>query len=110
MPNDWADVDEDRHLQAKTVPVRLGIESSIALILGTLTISVALSICLFWLTKASLEPLYLAGALLAGLFILLIPAYRLSKTKSPQQASALFNKASYYPLGMLVVVIISFML
>ncbi len=110
VPNDWADVEEDRRLQARTFPVLVGGGPLSLLILGTLSIAVAMSIGLFWLTKAKLEPLYLAGALLAGLYCILIPAYRLFKTKSPQQASALFNRASYYPLGMLIVVIISFMI
>jgi 4-hydroxybenzoate polyprenyltransferase len=109
VPNDWADVEEDRRLQAMTVPVRFRTEALSILIMGVLALSVLLSIGLFWLTKADIGPIYLAGALFTGFYVLIIPAFRLYKTNSPSEASALFNRASYYPLGMLIVVIVSFL-
>lgn len=107
IPNDWTDLAEDRHLKAKTVPVRFGPEGSARLIGASLLLAVGLSMALFLATPNRLGPLYLAGGLLAGTFLLLLPARRLSTGKSPEQAIALFNRASIYPLAMVVVVMLS---
>jgi 4-hydroxybenzoate polyprenyltransferase len=107
IPNDWTDLKEDLRLKAKTVPVRFGPEGSVRLIGASLLLAVGLSIALFWTTPNRLGPLYLAGGLVAGLFLLLLPARRLSTGKSPEQAIALFNRASTYPLAMVLVVMLS---
>jgi 4-hydroxybenzoate polyprenyltransferase len=101
------DLQEDLRLRAKTVPVEFGLGDSIRFILASLALAVAMSIVLFWMTPYGLGPQYLAGSLLAGLFLLLLPAYRLYKGESPGKAIALFNRASNYPLVMLLVVMIS---
>jgi 4-hydroxybenzoate polyprenyltransferase len=107
VPNDWADLNEDRDLQAETIPVRFGAEHSAAIIFCSLALSVVLSLILFWATPARLGSVYLWGALLSGILLLLIPAYQLHKTQEVHHASALFNRASYYPLTMLILVLIS---
>lgn len=107
VPNDWVDVEEDLEIQAKTVPVRYGVEGSLRIILYTLTISVFLSIILYWATPARLHPIYLLGVATAGSLLLLVPAYRLYTGRTPQLASALFNRSSYYPLTLLLVLVIS---
>jgi 4-hydroxybenzoate polyprenyltransferase len=107
IPNDWTDLEEDQRLGAKTVPVRFGPEGSVRLIGASLLLAVGLSMALFWATPGRLGPLYLAGGLLTGLFLLLLPARRLSTGKSPEQAIALFNRASTYPLAMVLVVMLS---
>jgi hypothetical protein len=48
-----------------------------------------------------------AATLGAGIYLLLIPAYRLYRTKGRMEALALFNSASYYPITLLAVVIIA---
>jgi 4-hydroxybenzoate polyprenyltransferase len=105
VPNDWIDLEEDKHLHAKTVPVLLGPRGTCAIILGSLSMATMVSLGLFWATKAHLNPLYLVGAWLVGLYILMIPAYRLFKEKHAQYAATLFNRASYYPVAMLAVVV-----
>ncbi len=107
IPNDWTDLQEDLQLEAKTVPVRFGPEGSVLLIVTSLVLSAVLSIVLFWVTPTRLGLFYLAGSLVAGSLLLLLPAYKLHKGATPQEAIALFNRASYYPLAMLVVVMIS---
>jgi 4-hydroxybenzoate polyprenyltransferase len=107
IPNDWTDLREDTRLRAQTVPVRFGPEGSIRLLFASLCLAVGLSVALFWATPNRLGPPYLPGSLLAGLFLLLVPACRLHKGKSPQEAIALFNRASYYPVVMLLVLVIS---
>jgi 4-hydroxybenzoate polyprenyltransferase len=107
VPNDWSDLNEDRALDAETIPVRLGPEKSSLIILGSLVAAVLASILLYWTTPATLHPFYFVGALVSGTILLLLPALQLYRTKSPQQASILFNRASYYPLAMLLVVLVS---
>jgi len=107
IPNDWADLQEDLRLRAQTIPVRFGLGGSIRLIAASLLLAVTMSIVLFWMTPNRLGFQYLAGSLLAGYFFLLLPAYRLHKGESPGEAIALFNRASNYPVVMLLVVMIS---
>jgi 4-hydroxybenzoate polyprenyltransferase len=107
IPNDWTDVQEDLRIEAKTLPVKFGDGGSISLILSSLAIAVAVSLSLCWLAPAGLGPFYLGGAVVSGLFLLLLPAYRLYRTRAPEDAHALFTRASYYPLAMLFVVVIS---
>ncbi len=107
IPNDWTDLQEDLRLEAKTVPVRFGPDGSVRLIVASLAIASGLSIVLFWMTPTRLGPIYLAGSLVAGASFLLLPAYRLLKGASREEAIALFNRASYYPLAMLFVVMVS---
>ena len=107
IPNDCADLQEDLRLRAQTVPVKFGLDGSIRLIIASLLLAVAMSIVLFWMTPHRLGFQYLAGSLLAGLFLLLVPAYRLYKGMSSHEAIVLFNRASNYPVVMLFVVMIS---
>ncbi|MFZ2448534.1 MAG: UbiA family prenyltransferase [Syntrophobacteraceae bacterium] len=107
VPNDWTDMDEDRRLQAETLPVKFGEEGSAKIVMASLAISVMMSVALFWLTPARLSPIYFAGAIPAGIILLLVPARRLHIEKTPAQAAALFNRASYYPVTMFAVILLS---
>ena len=51
--------------------------------------------------------LFAAGALFSGFYFLLLPCYRLCRTGAADEACHLFNRASYYPLSMLLVTILS---
>ena len=105
VPNDWSDMDEDRHFLAETFPVKFGPDESARIIAVSLCIAVFMSIALFWLTPAHLNPVYFAGAIPAGIFLLLLPARRLLREKNSAVASALFNKASYYPVTMFLAIL-----
>jgi 4-hydroxybenzoate polyprenyltransferase len=107
VPNDWVDLEEDRKLQAKTIPVRFGLEGSRVIIYFSLAVAWAMSLVVFWVSPARLGLPYLAGALFSGFYFLILPAHRLFKTKGAEEASALFNRASYYPLAMLLVTEVS---
>lgn len=106
VPNDWSDANEDKDLRAETIPIRFGAEKSADLIVLCLGVAVALSMVLYWLTPAKLSPLYLPGVLVAGGYLLLAPARELRKNPESRYASALFNRASYYPLTMLILILI----
>lgn len=107
VPNDWSDMEEDRSLRAETVPVKFGPAGSARIILVSLIIAVLMSLALFWLTPARLNAIYFAGAIPAGIVLLLIPARRLYLNRTSDLASALFNRASYYPAAMFGVILLS---
>jgi 4-hydroxybenzoate polyprenyltransferase len=107
IPNDWIDLEEDRHMEAQTLPVRFGPERSIRILYGSLLLSLILGGVMFWASPAKLGLPYLIGAAFCGFLFLLAPAHRLLKTKRAAEASFLFNRASYYPLAMLIVTLVS---
>jgi len=107
IPNDWIDLEEDRRMLAKTLPVRFGAERSIRMLYGSLILAVILSAVMFRISPAHLGLPFLIGAAFCGLLFLLAPAHRLLKKPSAGEASALFNRASYYPLAMLAVTLLS---
>ncbi|HOI95492.1 MAG TPA: UbiA family prenyltransferase [Syntrophobacter fumaroxidans] len=107
VPNDWSDLDEDRNLRAQTVPVEFGREKSALVILTSLTAAVILSLVLYWTTPAALNFLYMPGAVLCGIVLLLVPALRLRRERTSACAAALFNRASTYPVAMFILVILS---
>ena len=105
IPADWYDIEEDRQLNAKNIPVIFGPEKAAAYIFWALWISVALSALLFWALPPHPTLIAVAAALGLGLYLLLFPAYRLYRVKTSAQAAVLFNRASYYPLAILVLVL-----
>jgi len=107
VPNDWVDLDEDTAMRARTVPVRFGTEGSLKVMIYSLAVAVFLSVCMFWTAPAAIGHSYVWGALFAGLLLLILPAYRLYKSKTVHHAGSLFNRSSYYPICMLVVVLLS---
>ncbi len=101
VPADWADVDRDRSLGARTIPVTLGERPAGLLVLGSLAASVVLSVVLA-MTAPGRWRMGCAGASLAiGAVVLLAPAVRLANAPGRERAIALFNRASWYPPAML---------
>ena len=109
IPNDVSDLDEDLSLKAKTIPVTFGAKGARMLIMGSLCAAVVMSIIILALKPQLLNFLSLAGAAGAGLYLLLLPAYNLYRSQNNSCAVVLFNRASYYPLAMLVIITINIM-
>jgi 4-hydroxybenzoate polyprenyltransferase len=109
IPNDLSDVEADRELLAKTIPVRFGIRASILVITISLIIAYGLSVVLIFQLQGKLNWVYLSGVVLSGLYFLFIPTKGLFLSQSTDKASDLFNRASYYPLALLVFLTISFL-
>ena len=107
VPNDFADVEEDRRIGGRTIPVRFGLDGSSLIILGALFLAVAMSLVFFLAFPGKMSPVFLGGALLCGVYFLLAPAVRLYEKKTSPAAFALFNRASYYPLAMAGVTVAS---
>jgi len=110
VPADWHDIEEDTALAAKTIPVYYGPRGAGIIALVTLAVSVALSGFFLWQAPFELPLPLLLAALVAGFFLLLVPAWRLFRSRRREHASALFNRASYYPLSLLVLAAVAMVL
>ena len=107
IPNDWADIEEDRKFHAATIPLRFGPAWARAVILLSLLSAVTINAVFLTLIPPGIKSAGVAAFLGAGIYSLLMPAYRLYVTQERSQALALFNIASYYPVMLLAVVIIT---
>lgn len=110
IPNDWPDMEEDRRLQAKTIPIRFGRRRASLLILSCLVASLAMNVSLFRLSPDHYQSPIVAAGLFIGCCLLLVPGYRLYRTRDRHHALALFNLASFYPLALLGLVTFTIMI
>jgi 4-hydroxybenzoate polyprenyltransferase len=107
IPADWTDMETDRRFGAKTIPVRFGPGPAGKLAFAALGLSVLLSPAVF-LTSGLNPSTPLIGLVLAiGLWHLLLPGWKLQARRGRDQAMALFNRASSYPLSLLAVVLLA---
>jgi len=107
VPNDWADIEEDRRLHAQTIPVRLGPDRANAVILGSLLMTLMLSMVVFYVSPIPFEFPFAVASMATGLCFLILPAALLYTTQGAPYAMALFNMASYYPLVLLVIAVVN---
>lgn len=110
IPNDLMDVEDDRKSGGQTVPVRYGGHLSRFIILLTLSLSVALSGILMMMSAGGSGFIPLLAALAAGLFLLILPAFKLYQVRDNNAATMLFNWASYFPMALLGIVIFNIVL
>ena len=106
IPADWNDTDEDRRVQAKTIPVQCGFETACRVLLGALIFSVGLSAFLPSISPAALGWPFAACTLLLGYVLLLRPGYRLFRLMEGRLSARLFDSARYDPLAMLALILI----
>ena len=106
IPADWNDIEEDRRVGARTIPLIAGTRNAGRLVVITLTLSVITSLFLPLMSPRPLGTLYLVLTVLVGILLLLWPAFQLHRVGSSQQAARLFDSASYYPLAQLLLITI----
>ena len=107
IPNDMTDIEEDRQMLARTIPVCFGVERSIAIAAASLSAAVLINPVVFQLAALPRKGFFSLLALAVGCCLLLWPALRLVQGQGRDHAMALFNRASYYPPALLGVVLIS---
>ena len=107
IPNDWTDIEEDRQFKAQTIPLKLGTGRAGVISLAALAATLFLNFLLFWVSPIRFDPVILVAALAINAWLLLWPVLRLVENHERPKAMALFNKASYYPLANLVLVLIA---
>jgi 4-hydroxybenzoate polyprenyltransferase len=110
IPNDWSDVEEDRALGFRTLPVQLAAGWAARIAFAALAGAVILSVHLLRRVSLAGALLYWGCALAAGILLLLIPAGRLVRRRDREAAMSTFNRASYYPLAMLGAVAVKVLL
>ena len=110
IPNDWADLEEDKRLNARTIPITLGVDRAYLILLSTIVATLLMSLVLLNLAQLQFGFGFTLLWLLNGVFLLLVPALRLSKMRDATHAMILFNKSSYFPLALLVLVVVQLLL
>jgi 4-hydroxybenzoate polyprenyltransferase len=106
IPNDLADMDEDRRMNAKTIPIQWGQRVASMIIVATIMLSLGTNALILYILWSSDGLFYIILSMVVGCYLLLLPALKLYHAGGRTHAMALFNKASYYPLALLVVVLI----
>ena len=101
IPSDWSDIDEDRVLGHKTLPVRLRERTASRLAFAAVCAAVIASVFLARETSLGGTALYVGCSLAAGVALLLAPALMLVRTSARAEAMIVFNRASWYPVSML---------
>ncbi len=110
IPADWTDIEEDRRLRAQTVPVRFGPEGASLVVLWTLISALVVNIALLYFSKTGFQLPFAIVCLITGGCLLLPPTVKLYRTKERLHAMTLFNRASYYPLTMLILIVVKIIL
>lgn len=105
LPNDFNDVEEDAPLGIKTIPVVFGPRRAAQIIFAALLLTFLMSILL--VLSTSFSAVFKIGTPLLGIYLLLIPAYRLLRDPRPQVSAKLYNRSAIYPLILLLVLLIS---
>jgi len=110
IPNDWTDIEEDRQFNAKTIPVKLGLERAALLALACLVAAFLMTFLMMWISPLSFSALHLLAVAGLGVWLLLLPALRMVEAGERRQAMDLFNRASHFPLSVFVVVLVRLLL
>lgn len=110
IPNDYTDIDEDRQINAKTLPLVFGRDIASSLIMGLLAAAFIVMTAVFFMSPIDFNWFSYLVFGTGSFFLLILPAQKLRKTGKNQAAMSLFNKASYYPFFLLCVVLINFFL
>ena len=105
IPNDLTDLDEDRRLRARTIPVHFGVERAVSVAVAALALALVLIVVVFQLSPLADAAVLALAAVAAGIWLLAWPGVRLSEKKDRAAAMALFTRASYYPPVLLGVVL-----
>ncbi|TAN14042.1 MAG: ubiquinone biosynthesis protein UbiA [Burkholderiaceae bacterium] len=102
---DWNDIEEDRRVGARTIPLALGLPVAGWLVLALLVVTTLLSLTLPLMSPLVLDWRYLLCAAVAGGVLLIAPAVRLVRTLDGRHAAGLFDLSSLYPLAMLAIAV-----
>jgi 4-hydroxybenzoate polyprenyltransferase len=106
IPNDLTDLDEDRRMQARTLPICFGLGRAVLIAGACLAAAMVLTAVLFLISPLSNRPVFALLALAAACYLLIGPIMRLVRNKDRDAAMELFNRASYYPPAMLLIVLL----
>ena len=106
IPADWNDIEEDKRINAKTIPLVLGPQVAGLLVVIALMLTVVLGLFLPLMSPLALGLPYLAASTAAGSCLLLWPGMQLYRSHADRKAAKLFDLASLYPLAQLVIILV----
>ena len=109
IPNDGFDIEEDKRFNARTIPVVYGIQTANVMIVMAIILTLITATALFYLCWGMDNIALILISVAAGIYLLWLPAQKLYQTRKGSNAMALFNKASYYPVALLAIVLIKIM-
>lgn len=104
IPADWNDLEEDRRIGARTIPLVFGRSVAGRVILFGLAAVVLISLLLPRLSPLDAGWPFMLAMFAAGVVLLVVPAIHLARTCDGRMAARLFDRASLYPLALLVIV------
>ena len=110
VPADWHDISEDSGLGARTLPVVYGPRRASFIIMLSLGLAMALNLVVLLLAPLRVPWPLILLACIAGLYQLILPAWHLWRKQVSSGATRLFNRASYYPLTILVLTLLSLLI
>ena len=110
IPNDWVDLNEDKRFKAQTIPVCFGLQGSRLIVLVTLALALCLNGWVFYYSQVDDVVIWVIISSIMGIYLLLLPALKLFRTLQVSDAMALFNKASYFPPALFVIVLVAVMI
>lgn len=106
IPNDLTDLKEDRRMRALTIPICFGVERAVLIAGASLAGATVLTTVVFLVNPLKYSALFALLSLAAACFLLISPVMDLVRQKDGQAAMKLFNRASYYPATMLLIVLL----
>lgn len=106
IPADWNDLEEDRRIGARTIPLVFGPRVASALVVATLALTVVLGLFLPLMSPLALGMPYQVASVAAGGLLLLWPGIRLYRSLDGRDAARLFDRASLYPLAQLAIILV----
>lgn len=104
IPADWNDVEEDRRVGARTIPLVFGPKIAGTVVLIALLATLALGWFLPLMSPLALGMRFQLGMLAIGVVLLLVPGFQLFRSHEGRRAARLFDRASLYPLALLALV------
>ncbi|HRO63630.1 UbiA family prenyltransferase [Thermomonas sp.] len=104
IPADWNDVEEDRRVGARTIPLVFGPKIAGTVVLIALLATLALGWFLPLMSPLALGLRFQLGMLAIGVVLLLAPGFQLFRSHEGRRAAKLFDRASLYPLALLALV------
>jgi len=107
IANDIVDMEDDARVSARTTLTVKGMPESVFVMLAAISMAASAGIALYWMAGNGVGWLYPIGAVLLAWKLLLEPARRVYYHPGPVAAASLFDKASYMPVGFLLLVVIS---
>jgi 4-hydroxybenzoate polyprenyltransferase len=105
IPNDLMDLEEDRRLKARTLPIHCGVERAVGIAAAALAAVPVFTVAVIHLGRLAQPSFAALLALAACAWLLLWPGLRLFRDRDRSAAMRLFNRASYFPAVMLAVVL-----